>query len=118
MLDVTIVSANPETLDGLAQYFAAAGLRTRCARRLADCAQSKATTHAFVLFPDDFSIEDIVATIRRLAADRPSALPVVVTSEPKAFADLERTSRAVIVARPAWASAILDAVRAHAESAP
>jgi hypothetical protein len=118
MLEVAIVSANPETLDGLSSYFGAAGIRTRCARRLADCSRSKATAHAFVFFPDDFAAENVVATINALAADRPAALPVLVTAHPKSYEQLAGGSRVVIVPRPAWASAILDAVRAHVEESP
>ena len=118
MIEVSIVSANPETLDGLSSYLGAAGIRARCASRLADCSRSNASTRAFVLFPDEFRVEHVVATIAELAVASPDARPVLVTANPRSYEGLAGEQRVVIVPKPAWASAILDAVRAQLEEAP
>ena len=109
---VTIVSANPETLDGLQAYLRGAGVAARCARELTACAGSSRETHAFILFPDDFRWEQVVATLAELAEQRPHALPVLVTAHPQRFGDRVAGS-VLIVPRPAWGWSILDAIRAH-----
>lgn len=111
MLEVAIISANPETLDGLSTYFGAAGIRARCTRHLDGYSRSE-RTNAFVFFPDDYRPENVASTLAALAARRPHARSVLVTANPKTFAGLAEDERVVIVPKPAWASAILDAVRA------
>ncbi|MDB4946341.1 MAG: hypothetical protein JWP97_5875 [Labilithrix sp.] len=57
---VAIVSANPETLDGLQTYLQSAGVGARGTRRLEDCADLKVpATISVVLFPDDFATESV-----------------------------------------------------------
>jgi len=86
--DVTIVSSNPETLDGLQTYLRGAGVAARCTRDLGDCANSAMNTLAFVLFPDDFRWEHVLATLAELAERRPRALPVLVTAQPQRYGEL------------------------------
>lgn len=116
--EVAIVSANPETLDGLQAYLSSAGVIARCTRDVAECVHSApATTTAFVLFPDDFHWENVAAAISELRQLRPRALRVLVTSQPRRFEDLASPDSDVIVARPAWGWTILDAIRAHIDGA-
>ncbi len=114
---VAIVSANPETLDGLQAYLHGAGVTARGTRRLEDCAELKATaTVAVVLFPDDFSSESVMATVIDLGARGPSILRVLVTGHPKTFEALVQGRRNVLVVpRPVWGWTILDAIRAHVD---
>jgi hypothetical protein len=113
-LEVAIVSNNPETLDGLQSYLSAAGVMARCTRDLLDCVRfAPASTLAFVLFPDDFRWETVIATIAELTESRPKALPVLVTSQPQRFESLTAPDSVLIVPRPAWGWTILDAIRAH-----
>ena len=112
--EVAIVSANPETLDGLQSYLSSAGVRARCTRDVAECAQfAPATTTAFVLFPDDFRWEQVARAIGELRELRPQALRVLVTSQPRRLQEVASADSDVIVARPAWGWTILDAIRAH-----
>lgn len=118
--EVAIVSANPETLDGLQSYLSSAGVLARCTRDVSACADAApATTTAFVLFPDDFRWENVAAAITELRARRPRALRVLVTSQPGRFQDLatHESESDVIVPRPAWGWKILDAIRAHVAGA-
>lgn len=113
-LEVTIISNNPETLDGLQSYLNAAGVVARCTRDLLDCVRlASPSTMAFVFFPDDFRWEAVIATIAELTESRPKALPVLVTSQPQRFESLTKPDSVLIVPRPAWGWTILDAIRAH-----
>lgn len=50
--DVTVITETPETLDGMLEYLAHAGLAARGARTLDVMASVEATRSAVVLFPD------------------------------------------------------------------
>ena len=113
---VTIVSTNAATLDGLQTYLRGAGVVARCAGVLDRCVKSSpAMTIAFILFPDEFRWESVVATLADLAAQRPRALAVLVTAHPDRFELLTAPAGALIVPRPVWGWTILDALRAHHE---
>lgn len=112
---VTIVSRNAETLHGLQTYLHGAGVAARCTSDLDECMTlAPATTLAFVLFPDDFRWEKVIATLADVAARRPEALPVLVTAHPNRFQELT-SEDVLIVPRPVWGWTILDALRAHRE---
>lgn len=114
---VTIVSANPETLGGLQSYLQSAGVAARGTRRLEDCSEMTAPfTVAIVLFPDDFSTESILRTVHEVGARGPSILRLLVTGHPKVFEVLAKEcEQVVVVPRPVWGWAILDAIRAHVD---
>ena len=114
---VAIVSANPETLDGLQGYLQSAGVAARGTRRLEDCADLKApAVVAVVLFPDDFSTESVMAAVLDLDVRGPSILRVLVTGHPKTFdALVEGRRNILVVPRPVWGWTILDAIRAHVD---
>ncbi len=113
--EVTIVSANPETLDGLQSYLHDAGVAARGTRRLEDCCDlTVPLTVALVLFPDDFAWERVTSTLADIDARRPGILRVLVTGHPKTFEPLVGGRKNVlIVPRPVWGWTILDAIRAH-----
>jgi hypothetical protein len=112
--DVAIVSANAETLDGLRSYLHAAGVGVRALDDVGSCTHSAAdSTRAFIIFPDDFRWESVVAAMADLDASRPDVLPVLVTAQPNRFRDLIDRNRVLVVPRPAWGWIILDAIRAH-----
>jgi hypothetical protein len=117
---VAIVSANPETLDGLQSYLQSVGVAARGMRRLEDCTALKApATLAVVLFPDDFANESVMATVIDIGARGPNILRMLVTRHPKAFEALVDGRRNVLVVpRPAWGWTILDAIRAHVDDDP
>jgi DNA-binding response OmpR family regulator len=112
--EVVIVSDNPETLDGLQSYLRGAGVTARCARDLVECTTfATATTIAFVLFPDDFVPENVVALIADLTRARPKAMSLLVTSEPHRFESLTSRHGVLVMPRPVWGWTLLDAIRAH-----
>lgn len=114
--EVTIVSANAETLDGLQAYLSGAGFVARCARDLAACKKTASPrTLAIVVFPDDFRWEEVADALADLAAQHPRALPVLVTAHPQRCEALRSTEELLIVPRPVWGWTILDAIRAHIE---
>jgi hypothetical protein len=118
---VTVVSTNPETLESLQGYLREGGVDASCTRDLGDCATAPAaTTIAFILFPDDFRWEQVIAALADLAAHQPRALPVLVTAHPQRFERLFLSEDVLIVPRPVWGWKILDAIRDHAaqQSAP
>lgn len=113
---MTVVSTNPETLDGLQGYLRGAGVVAHCTRCLADCAKfASKGTRAVVLFPDDYRWEKVVATLADLAGLRPPGLPVLVTAHPQRFAKLTEAKDVIIMPRPVWGWTILDAIRAQVE---
>lgn len=114
---VAIVSANPETLDGLQHYLQSAGVAARGTRRLEDCADLTApATLAVVVFPDDFPREPLVATVLDIGARVPGILRVLVTGHPKTFEPLfGGRPNVLVVPRPVWGWTILDAIRAHVD---
>lgn len=115
-LHVTIVSANPETLDGLEAYLRRAGLKTKGTRQIeATSAITPSTASVVVLFPDDFGVAIVTATLGTLRIQRPKTLTVLVTKEPRRFEALPvvKGVAPLVVPKPVWGWTILDAIRAH-----
>jgi DNA-binding response OmpR family regulator len=118
LLHVTIVSSNPETLDGLATYLREAGVAVHGTRRIERCLEmTPPASSAIVFFPDDFSAPSIDLALADLRRRRPTALPVLVTSDPKRFDRLHGNPRGIplVVAKPAWGWSLLDGIRARLE---
>jgi len=118
---VSIVSNNSETLDGLQEYLAKAGvscLTTRAIRELAKTPGDAASSA--IIFPDDFADVEVIAFLRALRRDRPKLLAVLITREPQRYrAALEPDGRSVsplVMPRPSFGWEILDAIRAHVEA--
>ena len=119
---VSILSANPETLDGLQSYLDGVGVQSHCTRALSDIdmvAPQCAT--AAVIFPDDFQDDRVLALVRRLRHTRPHLLALLVTREPQRFhavAEADDDSMpAIVLPKPSFGWDILDAIRAHAHTA-
>jgi len=116
-IHVTVVSDNPETLDGLESYLRAAGATVQSTRRLEKCpVMVPAFAAAIVLFPDDFPRDAVFRTLAELHSQRPNALLVLVTSEPKQFQGLPSGDGRIaplVVPKPVWGWTILDAIRAR-----
>jgi len=118
-LHVTVVSTNPETLDGLRAYLKSADVDVRCCRAL-DVASADvcASCRAIVLFPDDFPWDNVLSALRDLRDRRPDIQAVLVTRSPKQFhrvAESAPTSL-VIVTKPAWGWTILDAIHGRVDA--
>lgn len=120
-LHVTIVSTNPETLDGLETYLRRAGLKTSGTRTVEGLADRAAPLPSVVvLFPDDFRPESVVAALLALRAQRPKTLPVLVTKEPQRFEALPARSAGglapLVIPKPVWGWTILDAIRSRLDA--
>jgi hypothetical protein len=118
---VTIVSRNPETLDGLQQYLGRAGVpsRTTAALRNLDAVAPEHAT-VTVIFPDEFSEEAVLATVGQLRRTRSRLLTLLVTRAPRRLLssicrddDDERLPMPTILPKPLFGWQILDAIRAH-----
>jgi hypothetical protein len=117
---VTIVSRNPETLDGLSQYLGRAGVvsRTTAALRNLDAVAPEHAT-VTVIFPDDFSEEAVLATLTKLRRKRPRLLTLLVTRAPRRLQsslcndDGVELPMPIILPKPLFGWQILDAIRAH-----
>jgi hypothetical protein len=119
---VSIVSANPETLDGLQSYLGEAGVPSHCTGAVRDPATAAPPfAIAAVIFPDDFEQEAVRALMQQLRRTRPDLLSLIVTREPQRFVEMVqpdgRSLPPIMLPRPAFGWDILDAIRAHAVSA-
>jgi DNA-binding NtrC family response regulator len=115
-INVTIVSDNAETLDGLETYLQRAGMTTRSTRNIARAVElTSISGAAVVVFPDDFDPAAVTDALTQFGAERPNTLVVLVTCAPKRFARESQLLGAatLVVPRPAWGWTILDAVREH-----
>lgn len=118
---VSIVSANPETLDGLHAYFEGAGVSSHCTRavRNLDRVAPRRTT-ATVLFPDDFEDDEVRDLVKRLRRTRPRLFSLIVTREPQPFHDVVkpdgRSLPPIMLPKPSFGWDILDAIRAQADA--
>lgn len=119
---VTIVSGNPETLDGLESYLQRAGVTTSATRYLTKSLEMTPPAYAVVLiFPDDFGSEAVTDALANLRTQRPAALPVLVTNDAKWRALRPSSDGArspLVLSKPTWGWSILDAIRARSDFAP
>jgi len=118
-LHITIVSSNPETVDGLEAYLRRAGVRTRGTRQIEKATEITPTTASVVvLFPDDFGSDLVTSALGTLRSHRPKTLTVLVTKEPKRFESLPVTEgiAPLVVPKPVWGWTILDAIRSRLDS--
>jgi hypothetical protein len=117
---VTIVSNNPETLDGLHRYLEHAGVHAYSTRAIHDLDMvAPMVANAIVIFPDDFAEAAVVALLRELRRRRPRLLLLLVTRAPNQFRHVlhagDRARAAVILPKPSFGWDILDAIRAQDE---
>ena len=120
-LHVTIVSDNPETLDGLEAYLRRAGVTTNGTKHVEKMSEMTPPASSVVLlFPDDFHSELMMSALANLLSQRPNILPVLVTKEPQRFESLPTARGGVlplVVPKPVWGWTILDAIRDRLDSA-
>jgi hypothetical protein len=87
------------------------GARLSTTARLSDVAEAAegAGADAVVFFADDYAAEDVRETVRKLAL----RVTVIVTNQRAEYAPLhvECRSRVLIVPRPTWGWALLEALR-------
>lgn len=115
---VTVVSKNAATLEGLKRYLEGAGVltcTTAALERIVEVTPPLAA--AVIMFPDEYEHAVVRAALGLLKSARPNTLAVVVTHEPRRFEESDKGIRGLetplVLAKPAWAWTILDAVRAR-----
>lgn len=112
---VIVLCNNAETLDGMHSYLSRAGLSSSGSRALNRAAWPSRATRALVIFPDDFSTNDVAAYLSSVRAEYPELAVIIVTREPRSYEIMTaagRPLRAVVLPRPAFGWTILDAIRA------
>jgi hypothetical protein len=119
-LHLTIVTGNPETLDGLELYVRRAGASTNGTRRIGELVEmTPEIASAVVLFPDDFEWDAVVSGLTQLRTERPKVLPVVVTSDARRFELLPVMQGGIpplVIPKPVWGWTILDSIRARLDN--
>lgn len=119
---VTVVSKNASTLAGLDTYLRGVGALTTTTgvlERLID--MTPPATAAVILFPDEYGAEAAIDTLAALKKARPDVLAVIVTNDPRRFAnsgDQDPATSPLVMPKPAWAWTIMDAVRARLDATP
>jgi hypothetical protein len=113
---VGIVASRRETRDDLAHYLGETGFRADTLTALHE-RDVHADARALVLFPDDFEAAAVGQFLDALRRARPRLLVVVVTRAAGAFermlAPRAGTSTPVVLPRPPFGWAIVDALRGH-----
>jgi hypothetical protein len=120
-IQVCVLSGNPKTLGELRAYFDRVGIPAHGSKLVRDAERIAAATTAVVLFPDDFELAEVEASLRALRRDRPHVVVVLITREPArlgaAIAPDGRSIPPIVLPRPSFGWTILDAIREHDESA-
>lgn len=111
---IAILSDNPDTLQGLEGYLRNVGLPAICRRQLTVVDLVAESTRAILLFPDDFPEADVKAALEILLARGGSSLKIIVSARPGGYeAMLAERNDFVVIARPVWGWAIVDAIRLY-----
>jgi hypothetical protein len=115
---VTVVSKNATTADALKTYLQGAGVVVTTTSEIGRIvAMTPPSTAAVILFPDEYEAEVALPALSQLKKARPETLAVIVTNEPRRFecvgSESARVAEPLVLAKPAWAWTILDAVRAR-----
>lgn len=109
---VTIVSANRETLDELKAYLERAGLRARALPRMAVRSLEHPQRSVLVVFPDEFSIDEVLVEIACVGREHPHVLSLIVTRQPLRFGTVA-SETVTVLPKPAWGWTILEAIQAR-----
>lgn len=120
-LRVLVVCEDVETVDALQSYFVGVGIDTQSSASLDATSSLPERTTAVVLLPDGFGADDaVIGKVRTLHRKRPRLLLLLVTRDPRRFSaalTANRNEHAVVVLpKPAFGWAIVDAIRQHAEA--
>ena len=119
-LQVLVIGRDTTTIAALENYLAGAGVAARTARSMRDAATVEPSTAAVVLFPDEFAARDVLAAVAAVRGACPAVLIVLITSAPQSFRSATMSDGSstppLVMPRPAFGWALLDAIREHAES--
>jgi hypothetical protein len=110
-LRLALVSTDPETLDGIQQYFERMGATVRSVIRLDKAISNVQAADGVLVFPDDYPYNHALSFV--LALD--VKVIVVVTADVERFQtslrDAACSKHVLVLQRPAWGWMLLDAVR-------
>lgn len=117
---VVVVSENPETVDGLQSYFVGVGIDAQSSVSLDATVSLPERITALVCFPDGWGADEVIRRVRALHRRRPALLLLLVTRDPRrytmALTDERNEPSIVVLPKPAFGWAIVDAIRLHAET--
>lgn len=117
---VVVVSENPETVDGLQSYLFGVGIDAQSAASLDATTSLPDCVTAVVCFPDGWGADEVIRRMRALRRKRPDLLLLLVTGDPRGYATSLAGARGepsiVVLPKPAFGWAIVDAIRLHAET--
>jgi hypothetical protein len=121
-LEVEIVADARVAVEGLAAYLADVGVAVGISVRADALAEVRADVDAVVVFPDELDAAVATEGLLSLRVQRPQRLLIVVTGAPQryrpALEPQADTRLPLVMFRPAFGWAILDAIREHAREAP
>ena len=110
-LRLTLVSTDPETLDGVQQYFERMGATVVSTDRLERAASCVRVPDGVLVFSDDYPFKQALSFVLTLDVE----LIVVVTADVERFQTSLReaacSKKVSVLQRPAWGWTLLDAVR-------
>ena len=119
-LHTLVIGRDSTTVAALERYLAGAGVGARTARSMRDAARVEPSTVAVVLFPDEFAAPAVLAAVAALRGACPMVLVVLITSAPQSFRSASMpdgsSTPPLVLPKPAFGWAIVDAIREHAES--
>ncbi len=114
---MTVLSTNAEILDGLVPYLRVAGMNVVGLTAVGDT-QTR-VTHAFVVFADDFAVEELRPLVDEVTEDPRGPSMVIVTAQPGRatvrFGLDRRSNRPVTLGRPVCGFTVLNALRHRME---
>jgi hypothetical protein len=116
---VVIIAKSRETIDSLQEYFGRTGVVSHAVRSFDGLKAAAPSGTTVVLFPDEFDAEIVRQSISSLRSSTPASLIIIVTGSPQRLgASLDpdpRSRQPVVLPKPAFGWAILDAVRDQAD---
>jgi hypothetical protein len=114
---LTLVSPDADVVRSVADYLSHFGARLSSTSRLSEIADAAedAGADTVVLFADDYSPEEVRTVVRTLSL----RLTVIVTSERAEYETLrgQCATLVIVLPRPTWGWALLEAVRSGVGSA-
>jgi hypothetical protein len=118
-LHVTVVGDNARTIESLREYLTAAGVDFQSMRRLPENTADLALGDAVVIFPDEFETQTVLETVEAMQREHPKLQLLLVTSLPQRYqaqAVIDGAQPPMLLPKPAFGWAILDAIRASSSS--
>lgn len=119
-LHVSVIAESADTIQDLRAYLHSAGVPTYASQAVHDAVLAATESTAVVLFPDEFDAAAVISRLTALRASRPRLLIVVVTSLPQrlrpALDPDAHSLLPIVLSKPAFGWAILDAIREHANT--